>query len=243
MAGSRYYSDTVLKKLFALSRNRCAFPSCEELLSKPEWPKVLAKVCHICGLNAGSARHDRQMTDGERNDYPNLILLCPNHHELIDELEPERWSVDDLCDMKAAHESHRPGDHAWCPVEVAQQFVLKLALAQELVVLGPGQQPPREPIRSGARLPEQKPPAAQQRESPTVRGREFEPVNPDWPRGPKRVRDLANEVGMTQRALLELCEALGIPARSKDTKLPEPYADMVRRRVRRGGLGSLAFNR
>ena len=43
-----------------------------------------------------------------------------------------------------------------------------------------------------------------------------------WPRGPRRVRDLASEPGTTQRLLPELCEALGIPARSKDTRLSEP---------------------
>ena len=134
------------EEAFRALENRCAFPSCEELLSKPEWPKVLAKVCHICGLNAGSARHVPQMTDLERNDYPNLILLCPNHHELIDELEPERWGVDDLYDMKMAHEKDRPGDRDWCTGEMAQQFVLKLALAQGLMLLARGQPPPREPI-------------------------------------------------------------------------------------------------
>ena len=203
---------------------------------------MLAKVCHICGLNAGSARHVPEMTHVERNDYPNLILLCPNHHELVDELEPERWGVDDLYDMKTAHEKDRPGDRDWCTGEMAQQFVLKLALAQGLVLLACGQQPPREPIGSGTPLPEQKRSATQEHASPPVRGREFEPVNPEWPRGPKRVRDLANEVGIPQRALLEL-ETLGIPARGKDTRLSEPYADMVRRRVRRDGLGSMAINR
>jgi len=37
-------------------------------------------------------------------------LPQPNHHELIDELEPDRWDVDDLCGMKAAHVHGRPGD-------------------------------------------------------------------------------------------------------------------------------------
>lgn len=54
----RYYRDAVLKKLFAHSRNSCAFPRCEEVLSKPEWQRVLAEICHITGLNVGSARHD-----------------------------------------------------------------------------------------------------------------------------------------------------------------------------------------
>jgi len=40
------------------------------------------------------------MTDEERNAYDNLILMCPNHHKLIDRLEPERFTVPILQDMK-----------------------------------------------------------------------------------------------------------------------------------------------
>jgi hypothetical protein len=226
-SNSRSYRPAVLKKLFALSRNRCAFPICEELLSKPEWPKVLAKVCHIAGLNRGSARYDATITNVERNDYPNLLLLCPNHHELIDELEPERFSVNDLHDMKYAHESHRPGDREWCSDEQAEQFIMKLVVTHSLELLAPGETP-REPIRSGSPMPDSV--------LPEGRNRLADDHGPEWPRGPRRVRDLANELGTTQRALLDLCVMLGVPARSKDTKLSEPYADLVRRRARRDGV-------
>lgn len=233
---ARNYTHPVLKKLFALSRNRCAFPSCEEVLSKPEWPKVLAKVCHICGLNPGSARYDALMSDPERNDFPNLLLLCPNHHDLIDELEPQRFSVDDLCDMKAAHERDRPGDRDWCSEEDSSAFVVKLALTNGYAILAPGQAS-RPPIRSDQPPPPKERVPRPIREEPEARngarGREFDPINPDWPRGSRRVRDLARELGMTHSKVMELCEALGIPARGKDSSLSEPYADMLRRRVRR----------
>ena len=78
MGNSRSFSETVLKKLFALSRNGCAFPRCEGVLSKPEWSRVLAEICHVAGLNVDSARYDPTMTNAERNDYPNLTS-CQSH--------------------------------------------------------------------------------------------------------------------------------------------------------------------
>lgn len=222
-SGSRYYTPPVLKKLFALSRNRCAFPTCEELLSRPEWPSVLAEICHIAGLNVGSARHDPTLGD-RCNEFENLLLLCPNHHQLIDVLEPERFSVSDLYDMKHAHETERPGDRSWCTPEQAEQFVAKLVATHSLVLLTG-----RKPIRSGTPMPDS-----------VLAERKVRPLPDDqdsgFPRGPIRVRDLAAELGITQRGLLDLCGLLGVPARSKDTKLSEPYADMVRRRARRDVL-------
>jgi hypothetical protein len=40
------------------------------------------------------------MTDEERDSFDNLILMCPNHHQLVDDLEPENYSVEFLTDMK-----------------------------------------------------------------------------------------------------------------------------------------------
>ena len=48
--------DWVVKTLFALSGNRCAFydpeglrPTCEEPLCDPAWRSVKARICHIYG--------------------------------------------------------------------------------------------------------------------------------------------------------------------------------------------------
>jgi hypothetical protein len=46
------------------------------------------------------------MTDGERHAFENLLLLCPNHHRLVDRLSPEAYSVEMLEEMKAGHEVH-----------------------------------------------------------------------------------------------------------------------------------------
>jgi hypothetical protein len=78
---------SVLKKLFALSRNVCAYRGCEERMADPKWPSVQGRVAHIRGDRPGSARYDSSMTDEQRRAFENLILLCPNDHALIDELE------------------------------------------------------------------------------------------------------------------------------------------------------------
>lgn len=230
MANSRYLSQSALKKLFALSRNICAFPECELELSRPEWPKVRARVCHICGLNEGAARFDKTVAVRDRNAYENLLLLCPNHHDLIDELEPGRFSVDDLLDMKHAHEHQRPGDIEWCTEAMAEELAVKLARTVGLELRVSAQEP-RDPIRSGTPHPT----VSRQPRRPNWANQVGHAQEAQWPRGPRRVRDLAAELGMTQASVLELCSDLGIPARTKDRTLSEPYADMVRRRARRDG--------
>jgi hypothetical protein len=105
MAKRPHYSVKVIKDLFGTSDNTCQFsdahvPSCEKTLTDPSWKKVRAHIAHICGFQPSAERHEETMTDQERNGFDNLILLCPNHHQLIDELEPERFTVDVLREMK-----------------------------------------------------------------------------------------------------------------------------------------------
>lgn len=120
---SRSYKDRDLKRLFALSRNVCAFPGCDQRLADHAWPSVQAEICHIAGLQEGSARFDPSMLDEERNAFENLLLLCPNHHRFIDALEPDSWPVDRLLELKMAHERGRTGDQPIDPDLVAHAVV------------------------------------------------------------------------------------------------------------------------
>src|SRR4051812_48995952 len=92
------------RKLMALSGNRCAWQGpdgrgCEVELARPEWPRTQAKFAHIYGENEGSARYDASKTDEEVRSYENIVVVCGNHHDLIDYLEPENYSVDVLREM------------------------------------------------------------------------------------------------------------------------------------------------
>lgn len=99
-----------IKILWSASGGRCAFPGCWERLcyheAKEAAPYTLGEMAHICGDRPGANRHDASQTDAERDDYQNLILLCPTHHTMIDRKENEAvHTVVVLHAMKANHEA------------------------------------------------------------------------------------------------------------------------------------------
>src|ERR1700753_4370749 len=95
-------SETTVKQLFARSGNRCAFPQCAvEIVSEKS---VVGEICHIKAANTGGPRYDQEQADIERHGYENLILLCRNHHKLVDD-DVESYPVARLLQMKLDHES------------------------------------------------------------------------------------------------------------------------------------------
>ncbi|MBC6445452.1 MAG: HNH endonuclease [Alphaproteobacteria bacterium GM202ARS2] len=99
-----------IKILWSASGGRCAFPDCWERLCYHEAegasPFTLGEMAHICGDKPGANRHNASQSDAERDDYQNLILLCPTHHTLIDRKENEAtYTIAKLHEMKAAHEA------------------------------------------------------------------------------------------------------------------------------------------
>jgi hypothetical protein len=141
---SRYYGEATLKRLFALSSNLCAFQDpetgqrCENYLCDQGWKTVRARICHIRGLNPGSARYDESMTLLERNAYENLIVLCPNCSDMVDELIPERFTVEMLLAMKARAEAHAAPVDRWATEESSDWAVARLEEVMERVRLGTG---------------------------------------------------------------------------------------------------------
>jgi hypothetical protein len=101
-------SKATLKKLFAVSGNRCAFPKCKERLIEESSGTLVGKVCHIKGNAEGAKRHDKSQTEGERQGVGNLIVLCGKHHDVIDDDE-ESYTVPRLLKMKADHEANYRG--------------------------------------------------------------------------------------------------------------------------------------
>ncbi len=99
---NRSYSQQTLKKLFALSGNKCACPTCEEEMIDSK-RNVFGEVCHINGLEPKATRYNPKLTPSELNDYENLILLCPNHHTKAD-ADADTYTSEKLKEMKTAHE-------------------------------------------------------------------------------------------------------------------------------------------
>lgn len=99
---ARAYTQLTLKRLFALSGNNCAFPNCSVILTNSNNGTNFSNICHIADASPGN-RYDANMTDKERADFDNLILLCPNHH--IETNDP-KYTVSGLKKMKQDHESN-----------------------------------------------------------------------------------------------------------------------------------------
>lgn len=93
-----------IKRLFAVSGNRCAFPNCPlSLVDRPSG-KVIGKVCHIKARQPGGPRYDPDQTEAERHGFDNLVLMCPIHHDVIDS-DVESYSVQRLVKIKLEHEA------------------------------------------------------------------------------------------------------------------------------------------
>ena len=101
--GARNYTDKTLKRLFGLSGNQCAFPGCNAVLVNQR-NALDSNICHIEAANEGGERYNPNMTDDQRSDYENLILLCRQHHDKTN--DEAVYTVDVLKDMKRSHESN-----------------------------------------------------------------------------------------------------------------------------------------
>lgn len=99
---ARSYTLQTVKKLFALSGNQCAFPNCNKTLVNSANAKD-SNICHIEAANKDGERYRENMTDEERADYENLILLCVQHHDETNNVGI--YTVDVLKIMKRNHES------------------------------------------------------------------------------------------------------------------------------------------
>jgi hypothetical protein len=96
-------TEATVKRLYLLTSNRCAFPECVHPLATPT-ERSIAEVCHICADQPGGPRYDPNQTEEERQGYGNLIVLCANHHLIVDGNEAT-FTADLLRDMKRKHES------------------------------------------------------------------------------------------------------------------------------------------
>ena len=101
-SGPRNYTVLTIKRLYGLSGNQCSFPGCVKPLINEKNAKD-GNICHIEGANPGSKRYRKGMSDKERADYNNLILLCVRHHDKTD--CAEKYTVDVLKKMKSDHVS------------------------------------------------------------------------------------------------------------------------------------------
>ncbi len=99
-------SPKTRKILWTKARNQCSFPGCTMELTwdlDPDKPTVIGEEAHIVSSSIDGPRGNAPLPLEERDEYPNLMVLCRNHHKFIDDNE-HIFTVEALREMKLAHE-------------------------------------------------------------------------------------------------------------------------------------------
>ncbi|MDD2656247.1 MAG: hypothetical protein PHQ18_01610 [Patescibacteria group bacterium] len=102
---ARQYKQSTLRRLDTLSGNECAHPNCTKKLIAEDGISIISKICHITAASKGGPRFDEKMSNDKRRDFDNLILLCDEHHVMIDNKENEtQYPTPLLKEWKRSHE-------------------------------------------------------------------------------------------------------------------------------------------
>lgn len=106
--GSRNYNRATRALLWSRSGGLCGFPECNVVCVEDAkdggTSAVIGEIAHIEANSDAGPRANPQLSDQERNDYPNLILLCPTHHKTVDTHETT-YTVDALRGWKTDREN------------------------------------------------------------------------------------------------------------------------------------------
>ena len=103
MAKRQPIPERTIKALFGKSRNMCAFPSCGRKMIDEKTDTVFGEIAHIEGVRKNAARHNPNRPKESLNDIDNLILLCHDHHKIVDD-KKNGYTVPQLKRMKQEHE-------------------------------------------------------------------------------------------------------------------------------------------
>jgi len=90
-----------IKILWGRSGNRCSI--CKIELTPDSGIDTIGEIAHIVSRSKDGPRGQDPLPKNERDDFSNLILLCPNHHSEIDKF-PESWPKEKIHEIKRDHE-------------------------------------------------------------------------------------------------------------------------------------------
>lgn len=91
------------KLLWGRAGARCCL--CRDSLAAVGASGLLGEMAHIVARRTNGPRGEDPLPESERDKYDNLLLLCPNDHKRIDEVEPTEWSAEKLRLTKLEHEN------------------------------------------------------------------------------------------------------------------------------------------
>lgn len=100
-------SPHTLKLLWGKAGARCSFPGCHRMLvadaTDLDSEVILGEIAHIVAQKRNGPRGEDAPPGGDIDGYGNLLLLCEEHHRLIDG-QPYTYTVPKLVQMKDDHE-------------------------------------------------------------------------------------------------------------------------------------------
>ncbi len=91
-----------LRKLYIFSGNMCAMPDCKQVLIDEDGTWI-GEVAHIHAASDGGPRANTSLSQEERREAKNLILLCRNCHKKID-YKVDQYPAEKLFQIKEEHE-------------------------------------------------------------------------------------------------------------------------------------------
>ncbi len=95
------YTEKTKKLLWGKSGGKCAFPMCERDLIGKEG-NIQGEICHIVARSEGGPRWRADFV-GDIDGEDNLVLMCSEHHKLIDDV-PEKYTEELIHQYKRQHE-------------------------------------------------------------------------------------------------------------------------------------------
>lgn len=96
----------VTRELYLKSGNICAFPGCHNVMIDEDGT-FIGEVCHIEAAETGGERFNENMTNEQRREFSNLILMCHKHHKKTNDVN--KYTVTKLKKMKKKHEEKFSG--------------------------------------------------------------------------------------------------------------------------------------
>ena len=104
-------SNKTLKMLWGRAAGRCSHPDCRLDVffdeSEADTPTLVGENCHVISEKDGGPRSDPSVPSDQIDSYSNLILMCRNHHKVIDDTEngEREYSIERLRQIKRDHET------------------------------------------------------------------------------------------------------------------------------------------
>lgn len=99
--------ESVKFRLWGKAGGRCQYEGCNKPLYIDSLTKAefnTAYIAHIIADQPKGPRGDARLSHQLQADISNLMLMCDEHHRLIDKIDIDAHPVDLLQDMKARHE-------------------------------------------------------------------------------------------------------------------------------------------